>query len=186
MNSRWYTQSDWRGTNWYRVTGSAGHCIVERSPGSLGYARCGTYYPGYIASGYHPRTPGQTNTAKVCFHGWYSSSSYYWDNSTSTPGNETVVPGPGQDEFLMTASNFTSGNDTNNDEQSANIKTEILPGEKLDDSSEMLPDASADVRTYGGYWHSCRHSLYIKITNCKAYYVYYLKQDLCGSTYCTE
>ena len=57
-----YTSVDWQGEAWYRVMGDTGTRIPEdpfTSVQSGGFRYCGTYCPGYLPSGSHPKTPGE-------------------------------------------------------------------------------------------------------------------------------
>ena len=62
---------DWKGEAWYRVMSDAGSKIPE-GPVYLRYNykhNCGTYCPGYLPSGSHPKTPGQlVYNVKVCYN----------------------------------------------------------------------------------------------------------------------
>ena len=65
------TSPDWQGEAWYRVMGDAGTRIPE-DPFTSVYSGqvydCGTYCPGYLPSGSHPKTPGQlVDNVKVCY-----------------------------------------------------------------------------------------------------------------------
>ena len=63
---------DWQGEAWYRVMGNAGTRIPEdpfTSVQSGGYKYCGTYCPGYLPSGSHPKTPGElVDNVEVCYN----------------------------------------------------------------------------------------------------------------------
>ena len=64
---------DWKGEAWYRVMGDAGTRIPENPYRitdwqSVPVYDCGTFCPGYLPSGSHPKTPGQlVDNVKVCY-----------------------------------------------------------------------------------------------------------------------
>eukprot|EP00088_Acartia_fossae_P059504 TRINITY_DN706_c0_g1_i13.p1 TRINITY_DN706_c0_g1~~TRINITY_DN706_c0_g1_i13.p1 ORF type:complete len:342 (-),score=44.38 TRINITY_DN706_c0_g1_i13:286-1278(-) len=54
---------DWVGTAWYRFVGPSGHKMPEYAPG---YNSCGAWGAGWLRDS-HPRVPGKTINATVCF-----------------------------------------------------------------------------------------------------------------------
>ena len=65
--SRTDTNSDWKGTGWYRVSGSAGFKLID-SPGPVeAYKSCGTDYNGWLDGG-HPSPDEGEVTRTVYFN----------------------------------------------------------------------------------------------------------------------
>ena len=70
-----HVSPDWQGAGWYRFTGPSGYRMPTKTPG---VKHCGTLSTGWL-KGNHPKIPGQTVNAKVCFHSYSNECAKFVD-----------------------------------------------------------------------------------------------------------
>ena len=63
-NSDTHTSPDWKGSGWYKISGSAGSQLPEQP---IDPFHCGSYQPGWL-NGNHPTDIGEGVDSEVCFN----------------------------------------------------------------------------------------------------------------------